>query len=688
MKARHSVATLVLSGMILLLMGCSNASTASDSQGKLFYGIKQNDVLCGFVETEITHAEIDGRPVILLSESVEMHVKALGAPVDAFLTFSYHIDSASNMYFEHESKIDQGSLKLEATMSVEGDTVFIDDPTTEEVTKVYLPSGTLLENTRLYSHLLQPFADSSVKEQAFKIFLEVDGAVHDVTYTRLGEEEISVEGETYDALMLDRLDRNNGVKFKLWIDKNSGTLLRALTPVREVFLADEKIGDRVGQADIDQNIIARTDVFISNYKGLTFMKVSANLEPSGGWFTEESLNIPGQKFSGTVTDNLIEGVFEISHERYDGSGAPAFPPVFEEATANELEKYLDPEHLIESDDPALIAKASEITAGAGDSWDAMKRLAHWVSVEIGYDIPGGGSAINTYNTRLGECGSHSRLLAAFGRAVGIPCRMVWGCMYVPDFGGGFGQHAWNEVYMGDAGWIPVDATAEEIDYVDCGHIRIGVADSKAIALNPISMEILDYRPEETDQSHAVPDIYLPYIGDYQGERGVAQILVKNGGLALQLPERPLFELKDPDEEGRWLFKLTDRASVSFSRSESGEIDRLTISSRKRLPQKTEAPTPVDENAPEGIQPYLGSYNIPMQAATVAIVWVDGNLAMDAGEKGIIRMQGTDEQDCWSAKIGDHAELRVRFAKEEDSVATTMILDEMSHLRRITTGSDN
>ena len=32
----------------------------------------------------------------------------------------------------------------------------------------------------------------------------------------------------------------------------------------------------------------------------------------------------------------------------------------------------------------------------------------------------------------------------------------------------------NEIYMGKAGWIPVDATTNEIDYIDPGHIRAKV----------------------------------------------------------------------------------------------------------------------------------------------------------------------------------------------------------------------
>ena len=46
--------------------------------------------------------------------------------------------------------------------------------------------------------------------------------------------------------------------------------------------------------------------------------------------------------------------------------------------------------------------------------------------------------------------------------------------------------------MGKVGWIPVDATAFEINYLDSGHIRLGVYQF-ATTFNPKKMEILDYK---------------------------------------------------------------------------------------------------------------------------------------------------------------------------------------------------
>jgi len=155
-----------------------------------------------------------------------------------------------------------------------------------------------------------------------------------------------------------------------------------------------------------------------------------------------------------------------------------------------LDQYLRPGIRIESDDPVLSGKAEEITAGSGNRWDAACRIARWV----GDNISGlaSGSARETYDSRRGLCGEKSLLTAAFCRAVGIPARVVWGYMYTLEYGGSFGQHAWNEVYMDSAGWIPLDATIGEYDYVDSGHIRLGILVKPGIRIDEGRIQILDY----------------------------------------------------------------------------------------------------------------------------------------------------------------------------------------------------
>ena len=296
------------------------------------------------------------------------------------------------------------------------------------------------------------------------------------------------------------------------------------------------------------------------------------------------VNIPGQKFVGTVKDNLIEGVFEIEHKKYDGTDAPPFPADF--STIDSLDKYLEADAFCESEDSILIKKAEETTEGAKDSWEAATQLSKWVAENINYAIPGGGTARKTYDIRAGECGAHSFLFAAFCRAVGIPARVVWGCMYVPNFGGSFGQHGWSEIYMGKVGWVPVDDTVFENDFVDSGYIRLGVLNSPTISLNAKKMEILDHKigtGEKENADLSDPDKYSEYLAKYTNPQinTVVNVFIQNNNLTVDIPNKATLPFIDPDEDGRW-FDEYNKNTLFFKFDENKNVIEMNIDSNTRF----------------------------------------------------------------------------------------------------------
>jgi hypothetical protein len=311
------------------------------------------------------------------------------------------------------------------------------------------------------------------------------GNIHTKRFAPADADTLIVAGVSYACLIFDTFNETAGASSRLWVDRGTGRFVRESSPDgASMTISDASVRRRVKRANIDDMILAKVNVEIEDVRAIKSMRVRAKVRTAGQRVTPISLNVPGQRFSGSVKDNFIDGIFVVEHTKYDGVHAPPFPP----RVGEDLERYLEPELAIESNDPAIREKALELTEGATDSWDAVWRLSHFVATEISGDIPGGGSALGTLETGKAECGGHSRLLAALCRAVGIPARTVMGCMYGELNGGTFGQHMWNEVHMGEAGWIPIDATAREVDYVDSGHIRLGTLTS----FNPVEMEVLDY----------------------------------------------------------------------------------------------------------------------------------------------------------------------------------------------------
>lgn len=102
------------------------------------------------------------------------------------------------------------------------------------------------------------------------------------------------------------------------------------------------------------------------------------------------------------------------------------------------------------------------------------------------------TASEVCRTREGDCSEHAVLLAALGRASGLPSRIVVGLAYVPSFGrkkNVFGFHMWTQFYIGDQ-WIDFDAALRESD---CSPARIALATSalNTAALGDIAFAIVN-----------------------------------------------------------------------------------------------------------------------------------------------------------------------------------------------------
>jgi transglutaminase-like putative cysteine protease len=293
------------------------------------------------------------------------------------------------------------------------------------------------------------------------------------------------------------------------IDVETHEALRYEVPAQDLVVepAPERMVDRLERADLTSAIVTKTNLDIEDPSVLTSMKVRATIECTPD-VTLEGLSVPGQRFDGKVEKGVVEGVFEIRPRRSDGSGATPWPIPPGAFSAEGLRPYLAAEEGIESDDPAIGAKARELASGASTCFEVVDRLGAWIGEHVRYEIPGGFTARRVFETGKGECGGHSHLMAAMLRSLGIPARTPMGGMYIPLHGGSFGQHMWNEVYLGAAiGWLPIDVTAGQRTFVDAGHIRLMAGVTR---FRPRSIEVLAYEPREAAASRPVDRATGPY----------------------------------------------------------------------------------------------------------------------------------------------------------------------------------
>ncbi|PIN72572.1 hypothetical protein COV21_01740, partial [Candidatus Woesearchaeota archaeon CG10_big_fil_rev_8_21_14_0_10_45_5] len=135
-------------------------------------------------------------------------------------------------------------------------------------------------------------------------------------------------------------------------------------------------------------------------------------------------------------------------------------------------QYLNSSGKIIVDDD-IAKKASEITNGSDNLFEAVSRLNFWVNNNVKYDISYGNvveDSVWVFENRRGTCDEFATLFIAMCRSIGIPARYVSGMAYssLPEISG-FGNHAWAEAYFPGYGWLSFDQTYGQAGYVDASH---------------------------------------------------------------------------------------------------------------------------------------------------------------------------------------------------------------------------
>ncbi len=652
--------------MVSVLIWATTAGQSLNDIPKTWnYAIEISGVQCGYTESEITTTEREGVQLLSLTDSVVVKLSVLGGGVDMKVRNDYLIDPVTQnpVYVEHSVIT---SAELYARAEFENGTVHFTNRRDGQMQTIKLEPDVILDNTLTYPHLMNDFIFGNETEQSYKVFDDMQGEVATKRYKKVRKEEVELAGKKYSTTVLEELNETNGVTSIIWLNnENSFPLKFDIAGSRQIYLADKSVKKKIQTVNLESMLFAKVDKIIPNVPDLSYMKVEATISSGGEWITPESLNFPGQKFEGTVTNNLIEGIFEIEKQNYTGENAPPFPSVIYEEG---FKKYLEPESLIESDHPVLIKEAKRITEGSKDSWDAAVRLSTWVAENIKGAVPGGTSAINTYNTREGECGSHSRLLAAFCRAVGIPSRLSVGCMYIPYLGGSFGQHAWTEVYMGGAGWIAIDATAHEYDFVDAGHIRLG----EKTAFNPKEMKIIEYRMGNESAADKIPEDLKMYIGKYlhKERNSTFEILYQEGSLAVNIPGSQILALNPPDENGILYPKMTRQLNFSFVKDLYGNISEMKLQQVVPLSKKSELDS-IDSDVPANIQPLLGNYWLAAVQAEFEVFYEEGMLALnDPLAKKVVKLPEQLSGNRWKDEFNQN---EIEFEKNESGEVTRMVI---------------
>lgn len=192
--------------------------------------------------------------------------------------------------------------------------------------------------------------------------------------------------------------------------------------------------------------------------------------------------------------------------------------------------------------PEIRAKALELTQGADNAFEAVTALSTWIHENVEYDRRYAGrylAADQVIDQKVGVCAEFTTLMVSMARAVGIPARSVAGVIYGPD--GAWGYHAWAEVYLD--GWVPVDATWNEIGWLDATHIELGkFEDGSGVetrvfyTYNALQRPSVQFEPPQTDvnvkRSEPIRRIFETQAQTFpnsigEGDAAVVEVVVEN-----------------------------------------------------------------------------------------------------------------------------------------------------------------
>jgi transglutaminase-like putative cysteine protease len=194
---------------------------------------------------------------------------------------------------------------------------------------------------------------------------------------------------------------------------------------------------------------------LNGVAGQQVLNVTFQQEPTSVRQTPEGLEAtylipevkPGQVLTFTQTYTVALG---------EGATAPV--------TAADPEAFLKPEPWIESDNPLIKAKATELTAGKGTAEARASALLQFTAHYLQYDFASRSrnrGALAALQSGDGVCSEYASLFVALARASGIPARLVYGWANDAGLTGSLEskeRHAWAEYYLQGRGWVEVDPT--------------------------------------------------------------------------------------------------------------------------------------------------------------------------------------------------------------------------------------
>ena len=432
----------------------------AENPNEHWYNLTLMNNKIGYMYVSSEKTEYEGEEVDRNKINIVMNFKALGTDITIEITrVEYTGADLMPRYFLSTSN--ESGLKQVEGRIVDG-TAYIKTTLNGEITEseVAVPPDTISEHTGV----------ESLFQKGLKIGDKRNFHIFSFDLMKPVKTEIEVEGQdtlTYQSeekqvyVLRQTIEMLNGITAKVWLDAD-GVNYRTEVPMMGFTMITAKTDKKTALRGIEEiDVVLKTRIL-----------------PSGKHPTAEAKNFEAdvKLTSASLADAIMSNSrqkLKISGE-HEGRLSIQVPTVAAEdcpdlPLQNVEGEFLGASAYIQTDAPAIRAKAQEILDGEVNSWRAAEKLCQWVHTAITEKKMSGGfgSSLTALESLSGDCTEHTVLFIALARSAGIPARICSGVTYAKD---AFYYHFWPEVYVGT--WVQMDPTLGQT-IADATHIQLG-----------------------------------------------------------------------------------------------------------------------------------------------------------------------------------------------------------------------
>jgi len=200
-------------------------------------------------------------------------------------------------------------------------------------------------------------------------------------------------------------------------------------------------------------------------------------------------------------------------------------------------------------------------------------------------------------------------------------------------------------------------------------------------------------PELEELNNRAREQYASYLGSYTANYGPFRnakfvVTVQNGRLAVDIPNQLVYELLEPDKEGKWYFKITDQIAISFTFDEWRNVTGMKLHQAGYNFELPKGLPPEDDVYPEDMEKYVGFYQTEDPNVTVEVLVNEGRLALNVtGQPTLLELYPPDDEGKWHIRF--NPTIAISFNETEDDRVTsfTAHLPDGTTLLRPRIGSD-